>query len=108
MTLQSMTWIIARKTITVVFGTTALQLIEVLQCGVIIFIETNKLVFLPVAMLSLISLSVTAALYLKLTKNYFENCLLSPEFSKYLDRCLLLIFIFTTITLLQIIQLSPA
>jgi len=52
----AMTLIIARKTITAVFGTMALQLIKTFQCNV------NKHArFLTVAMLSLISLCVTAA-----------------------------------------------
>jgi len=43
----AMTLIIARKTFTTVFSTMALQLIEEFQCS--LFNETNKLVFLTVA-----------------------------------------------------------
>jgi len=55
-----MTLIIARKTITVVFGTMALQLIEVFQCSVTSSMKQTSS-FFTVAMLSLISLCVTAA-----------------------------------------------
>jgi len=61
----AMTLINCKKTITAVFGTMALQLIEAFQCSVTysmkcdLFNETNKRVFLTVAMLSL---CVTAVL----------------------------------------------
>jgi len=61
-----MTMITARKTITAVFGTMALlQLTEVFQCSVSVTYSMKQTSsFLTVAMLSLISLCVTAALYM--------------------------------------------
>jgi len=56
-----MTLIIARKSITVVFGTMALQLIEAFQCSVTYSMKQTSS-FFSVAIISLISLCVTAAL----------------------------------------------
>jgi len=58
----AMTLLIARKMITAVFGTMTLQLIEVFQYSVTYSMKQTSLFFLTVAMLSLISLCVTAAL----------------------------------------------
>jgi len=57
-----MTLIIARKTITAVFGTMALQLIEIFQCSVTYSIKQTSAFFLTFALLSLILLCVTAVL----------------------------------------------
>jgi len=50
-----------RKTITAVFGTMALQLIEVFQCSVTYSMKQTSAFFFTVTMLLLISLCVTAA-----------------------------------------------
>jgi len=56
-----MTLVSARKTITVVFGTMALQLTNIFQCSVTYSMKQTSS-FFSVVMLSLIALCVTAAL----------------------------------------------